>query len=76
MISPPMDNLWSSKEIYLRIAWNMELWDQGHFVALVDDTVISIWEGRGRLGQGGFTEACKDYYARAYNHIILYGHII
>ena len=52
-ILPTAENVRSSRNIYAVVAHQIDLWDQGHFLSLVEHTILSR-HGGGRTWPGGF----------------------
>ena len=75
IILPMTENVHSSNDIQACIERWVELWYQGRFAVLVDDTTNVRRGGRGGLGQGGSREAQYECAAWASNCTPLYGKI-
>ena len=47
-ILPTVENAWPFKGIHVRIAFQIDLWDQAHFMAMAENT-ITARQGGGPL---------------------------
>ena len=75
IIFPTSESVHLSKDIRLHIVLLIDLWGQGLFETLVENTVTTRRGVGGLPGHGGYVEACEESSVRAYNYTLQSGQI-
>ena len=70
IIFPTAESVHLSKDIRFHIELFINLWGQGLFETLVDNTVTTGRGGGGVPGHGGYVEACEESAVRSYNYTL------